>query len=155
MLQPDPHAVDPMGDEDEALPILEFLQLLWFRRRLILVITVLVGAIGYVQVNQMCNIYSATSSILIGVQQGQVTDRNSYPYSYWNRPQSEEEIQELTALEHPFDTVAKMLLNLKSCQCHLKPELRTIHGLSGPECISWITDRKKQKQNREKIHGNT
>jgi succinoglycan biosynthesis transport protein ExoP len=90
MQQPDPYAHDPAGD-DEPFPILDFLQLLWFRRRLIFVITLLVAAAGYVQVNQMRNVYSATSSILIGVQQGQVTDFNSY----LNRPQSEEEIEVL------------------------------------------------------------
>ena len=58
--------------EDEPFPLLDYLQLLWFRRRLIVVITLLVAAIGYIQVNQMRNIYTAQSSILIGIQQGQV-----------------------------------------------------------------------------------
>ena len=95
MQQIDPYTLDPVEDEDEALPILELLQLLWFRRRLIFVITLLVGAVGYVKVNEMRNVYSATSSILIGVQQGQVTNSNNYRSSWWDRPQSEEEIQVL------------------------------------------------------------
>ena len=38
--------------EEEPFPLLDYLQLLWFRRRLILVITILVSVIGYIQVNQ-------------------------------------------------------------------------------------------------------
>lgn len=86
---------DPARDEEEPFPILDYLQLLWFRRRLIIVITILVAAIGYVQVNQMRNIYTASSSILIGIQQGQVTDFTSYMRNYFNRPESEEEIEVL------------------------------------------------------------
>ena len=96
MQQPREHyGYDPAQEEEEPFPILDYLQLLWFRRRLIVVITILVAAIGYVQVNQMRNVYSATSSILIGVQQSQVTDFNSYMSSYFNRPSSEEEIEVL------------------------------------------------------------
>jgi len=79
--------------EEEPFPILDYLQLLWFRRRLIIVITILVAAIGYVQVNQMRNIYTASSSILIGVQQGSVTDFNSYMRNYFSRMDSSEEIE--------------------------------------------------------------
>ena len=96
MQQPrDPYGYDPAQEEEEPFPILDYLQLLWFRRRLIVVITILVAAIGYVQVNQMRNIYSATSSILIGVQQSQITDFNSYMRNYFNRPSSEEEVEVL------------------------------------------------------------
>ena len=79
--------------EDEPFPLLDYLQLLWFRRRLIIVITLLVAAVGYIQVNQMRNVYTATSSILIGVQQGQVTDFTSYMSAYFNRLQPTEEIE--------------------------------------------------------------
>ncbi|MEE4292339.1 MAG: Wzz/FepE/Etk N-terminal domain-containing protein, partial [Xanthomonadales bacterium] len=79
--------------EEEPFPILDYLQLLWFRRRLIIVITILVAAVGYIQVNQLRNVYTATSSILIGVQQGSVTDFNSYMRSYFSRMDSSEEIE--------------------------------------------------------------
>ena len=79
--------------EEEPFPILDYLQLLWFRRRLIIVITILVAAIGYVQVNQLRNVYTATSSVLIGVQQGSVTDFNSYMRNYFSRMDSSEEIE--------------------------------------------------------------
>ena len=84
---------DLQQPEDAPFPLLDYLQLLWFRRRLIIVITILVAAIGYIQVNQMRNIYTATSSVLIGLQQGQVTDFNSYMNSYFNRLDSNEEVQ--------------------------------------------------------------
>ncbi len=35
---------------------------MWFRRKLILVITLFVTVIGYIQVNEIKNIYSATSN---------------------------------------------------------------------------------------------
>ena len=56
-------------------------------------ITILVAAVGYVQVNQLRNVYTATSSILIGVQQGSVTDFNSYMRNYFSRMDSSEEIE--------------------------------------------------------------
>jgi capsular exopolysaccharide synthesis family protein len=89
------YGYDPAQEEEEPFPILDYLQLLWFRRRLIIVITILVAAVGYIQVNQMRNIYTATSSILIGIQQGQVNDFNSYMRNYFSRPDSTEEIEVL------------------------------------------------------------
>ena len=37
----------------QTLPLLDYLQLLWFRRKLILVITLFVGIIGYIHVNEI------------------------------------------------------------------------------------------------------
>ena len=79
--------------EEEAFPLLDYLQMLWFMRRLIIVITILVSVIGYIQVNQLKNVYTATSSILIGIQQAPVTDMASYMYGYMNRLESVEEVQ--------------------------------------------------------------
>jgi uncharacterized protein involved in exopolysaccharide biosynthesis len=87
------HTADYPQQEEEAFPLLDYLQLLWFRRRLIIVITILASAIGYIQANQLKNVYTATSSILIGIQQAPVTDMNSYMFSYMNRLDSLEEVQ--------------------------------------------------------------
>ena len=66
--QIEPYQYEQQPMEDEPFPLLDYLQLLWFRRRLIIVITIVVAAIGYVQVNQMRTVYTATSSILISVK---------------------------------------------------------------------------------------
>ena len=92
MQQTEPYP-DHQPFEEEPFPLLDYLQLLWFRRRLIIVITLLVAAIGYIQVNQLRNVYTATSSVLIGVQEGAISDFNSYMRSYWNRMDSSEEIE--------------------------------------------------------------
>ena len=84
---------DLQQSEEEPFPLLDYLQLLWFRRRLIIVITILVAAVGYIQVNQMRNIYTATSTMLIGIQQSPATDFNSYMYNYWNSMNSQQEVE--------------------------------------------------------------
>ena len=82
-----------MQQQEEPFPLLDYLQLLWFRRRLILVITILVSVIGYIQVNQLRSVYTASSSILIGIQQAAVTDFNSYMYRYYSGMESTEEVE--------------------------------------------------------------
>ena len=67
--------------------------MLWFRRRLILVITILVSVIGYIQVNQVRNIYSASSSILIGIQQANASDFNSNIARYYSNMEPTEEVE--------------------------------------------------------------
>ena len=66
----------PCQDEDneQTLPLLDYLQLLWFRRNLIIAITVFVAVISYIQVNELKNVYSAKSTMLIGIPESQVVD---------------------------------------------------------------------------------
>jgi len=59
-------------DQGQSLPLMDYLQLLWFRRNLIIAITIFVGVIGYVQINELKNRYSATSTLMIGLPQNQV-----------------------------------------------------------------------------------
>ena len=61
-------------DAVHPFPLLDYLQLLWFRRKLILAITLLVGAVGYIQVNEIENVYSATATLIIGLPESQVVD---------------------------------------------------------------------------------
>jgi len=63
-----------IDEGSQTLPLLDYLQLLWFRRKLILVITVFVGIIGYIQANEIKNQYSATSTLMIGLPEAQVVD---------------------------------------------------------------------------------
>ncbi len=58
----------------QQFPLLDYLQLLWFRRKLILAITIFVSTVGFIQINQIQSIYSATSTMIIGVPQKWVTD---------------------------------------------------------------------------------
>ena len=57
---------------EEPFPLLDYLQLLWFRRRLILVVTLFVAIIGFIHVNQLVPVYTADSTLMIGVTKAQV-----------------------------------------------------------------------------------
>ena len=61
-------------DTEQTLPLLDYLQLLWFRRKLIVAITVFVAVVSFIQVNEIKNVYSAQSTMLIGIPESQVVD---------------------------------------------------------------------------------
>jgi len=61
-------------DAAQSFPLLDYLQLLWFRRKLILALTLFVTVIGYIQVSEIKNVYSAMSTMLINVPESQVVD---------------------------------------------------------------------------------
>ncbi|MFC1796295.1 hypothetical protein ACFL1V_04280, partial [Pseudomonadota bacterium] len=67
-----PEPVWAEEEQGQSLPLMDYLQLLWFRRKLIVAITIFVGVIGYVQVNELKNVYSAKSTLMIGLPQKQV-----------------------------------------------------------------------------------
>jgi capsular exopolysaccharide synthesis family protein len=74
-------AAEAQGQE---FPLLEYLQLLWYRKKLILAITAFVAVVGWVQVNQIRNIYTATSTLMLGVQKAQAVDIESViTRDYW------------------------------------------------------------------------
>ncbi|NCF63268.1 MAG: hypothetical protein GWP58_10485, partial [Gammaproteobacteria bacterium] len=60
--------------QGEEFPLLDYLQLLWYRKKLILVITLFVAVVSWVHVNQIRSIYTATSTLLLGVQKTQTVD---------------------------------------------------------------------------------
>jgi len=72
-----PDSVQTGGLQEQALPLRDYLQLLWFRRKLILAITIFVAAIGYIQVNEIKNIYTATSTLMVGLPEQRVIDIKS------------------------------------------------------------------------------
>ncbi len=74
--QPNKGPVDKWEADEagQSFPLLDYLQLLWFRKKLILAITVFITIIGYIQVNEIKNIYSAKSTLLIGIPESQVVD---------------------------------------------------------------------------------
>jgi len=63
-----------MEDNEQKLPLLDYLQLLWFRRKLIIAITLFVAVVSYIQVNEIKNVYTATSTMVIGLPESQVVN---------------------------------------------------------------------------------
>ncbi len=128
--------------DEEPFPLLDYLQLLWFRRRLILVITLLVSVIGYIQINQLRNIYSASSSILIGIQQAPVSDFNSYMYQYFNNLDSMEEVEILKSRGLAEKVINKLnLLNLAEFNPSLEePESGFFDFLRSLNPLNWLPD---------------
>ena len=59
---------------EEPFPLLDYLQLLWFRRRLIIAITLFVAVIGFIYVNQLVSVYTASSTLMINMPETQVVD---------------------------------------------------------------------------------
>ncbi|MFC1694702.1 GumC family protein [Pseudomonadota bacterium] len=79
MTNREPENVNPVApwqdeDNEQTLPLLDYLQLLWFRRNLIIAITVFVAVVAYIQVNEIKNLYSATSTMVIGLPESQVVN---------------------------------------------------------------------------------
>lgn len=58
----------------EPFPLLEYLQILWFRRKLIIALTAFVAIAGFIHVNQIPSIYTAYSTLMIGVPEIRVVD---------------------------------------------------------------------------------
>jgi capsular exopolysaccharide synthesis family protein len=87
--EPDRHVLDwesgpAAAEHAQQFPLLEYLQLLWYRKKLILAITLFVAAVGWVHVNQIRSIYSTTSSLMLGVQKPQAVDIESVlRREYW------------------------------------------------------------------------
>ena len=64
----------PAEQSGEEFPLLDYLQVLWFRRRLIVAITIFVAVVAWIHVNQLKSVYTASSTLMIGVPQSQVVD---------------------------------------------------------------------------------
>ena len=83
--QQDYYAEQHHGGED-PFPLFDYLQLLWFRRHLIIAVSLFVAVLGFIYVNQLRPVYTATSTLMIGATQTQVVDieqvlsRDSYGY---------------------------------------------------------------------------
>lgn len=80
---------------EEGFPLLDYLQLLWFRRRLIAVITLLVALLAWIHVNQLESVYTARSSLLIGVQEPRPVDPNTFFYQQYFGMNAIEEMEVL------------------------------------------------------------
>jgi len=67
----------PGDEQGEGFPLLEYLQLLWYRKKLIIAITVFVTAAGWIHVNQLRSIYTASSTLMLGIEKAQAVDIES------------------------------------------------------------------------------
>jgi capsular exopolysaccharide synthesis family protein len=61
-------------EQSSSFPILEYLQLLWFRKRLIAAVTIFITIAGFIHVNQLSPVYTASSTLMIGAPQTRVLD---------------------------------------------------------------------------------
>jgi succinoglycan biosynthesis transport protein ExoP len=93
----DPLTMPPPGlqeqPQEEALPIMEYAQLLWYRKWTILAITALVGVAGWVWVNQQTPLYRAESTMMIGSSSMAPTSPEMAWMAYYSRLQAPDEIQ--------------------------------------------------------------
>jgi capsular exopolysaccharide synthesis family protein len=67
----------PVEEPAQSLPLLDYVQLLWFRRKMILAITIFVATVAYIQVSEIKNIYSATTTMLVGLPESKIIDIES------------------------------------------------------------------------------
>ena len=114
---------------DEPFPLLDYLQLLWFRRRLIGLVTLLVALMGYLYVNQLQSIYTARSDILIGVTDTQPLDFQQAIYQRYFGLDTQQEMEILRSRRLAEKTIER--LNLLSVP-EFNPSLR-----SAEESESW------------------
>lgn len=79
--------------QEEPLPILEYLQLLWFRRWIIIAFTILAGILGWLWVNQQTPLYRANSTLLIGTPITGVTTPEMMMLAYYSQSRVVDELE--------------------------------------------------------------
>ena len=101
-------------DAGQQIPLLDYLQLLWFRKKMIIAITLFAAVIGYIQVSEIKNVYTATATMLVGVaktnviniesvlsMQGQNFDSSAEVEVLQSRSLAEKVIERLNLLDYP------------------------------------------------------
>ena len=72
------------GDQGMGVSVLEYAQLLWYRKKLILAITLFFGVVGWIQVNQIRSVYTANATLMLGTQTSHPVDIESVVQrEYW------------------------------------------------------------------------
>jgi capsular exopolysaccharide synthesis family protein len=66
--------VNTEREQGDMLQWLEYLQVIWYRRKLIIATTLFAALLGFVHVNQLKNIYTAQSSLILGLPKPQVVN---------------------------------------------------------------------------------
>lgn len=85
----------PGTQQDEPLPLLEYLQLLWFRRWTIIALTVISGISGWVWVNQQTPLYRANSTVMLGSASKGITTPEMMMLAYFSSLKVADEIEVL------------------------------------------------------------
>jgi len=147
------HAIDPSRNEepprrveppsqDEPFPLLDYLQLLWFRRRLILFLTLLVGLLGWVYVNQLQSIYTARSTLLIGVTDTKPADLNQVLYQRYFGLEAAEEVEVLRSRGLAEKVITRLgLLNRPEFNPALRePQTGLFDWVSWLNPLNWIPE---------------
>ena len=101
-------------DATQQIPLLDYLQLLWFRKKMIIAITIFAGVIGYIQVSEIKHVYTASATMLVGVaktnviniesvlsMQGQNFDSSAEVEVLQSRTLAEKVIERLDLLSYP------------------------------------------------------
>lgn len=136
-----PRPVEP-PPQDEPFPLLDYLQLLWFRRRVIVLLTLLAALLGYLHVNQLQSIYTARSTLMIGVVEGQPLDYQQAMYQRYFGLDTQQEIEVLRSRGLAEKTIERLnLLN----HPEFNPSLRVrepgaFDWLSNLNPLNWIPD---------------
>lgn len=98
----DPLARNPVGasagggvQQEDPLPILEYLQLLWYRKWTIIAITILAGLAGWVWVNQQTPVYRAQSSIMLGTPPAGISSPEMMWMAYYSKLNTPDEVEVL------------------------------------------------------------
>ena len=80
-------------DQMQSFPLMDYLQHLWFRKKLILAITAFVAVFGFIKVNEIVDLYSAQSTLMIGLPEAFVLEFDGVmDRSSWGDAESEIEI---------------------------------------------------------------
>ncbi|MGH8035690.1 MAG: GumC family protein, partial [Lysobacterales bacterium] len=111
-------------------------------RKLILAITIFVGIIGFIQANEIKNIYSATATLMVGLPETQVVDieavlsRNSAP----NGAEDEVEVLRSRMLAAKVIRRLKLLSNPEFNPALAKPEESLFDFMDYLDPRSWVPD---------------
>ncbi len=88
-----PNTAYEIDDQMQSFPLMDYLQHLWFRKKLILAMTVFVTVFGLIKINEIVDLYSAKSTLMIGLPEAYVIDLESVTdRSSWGDAESEIEI---------------------------------------------------------------
>ncbi|MGD2130223.1 MAG: GumC family protein, partial [Lysobacterales bacterium] len=132
----DPLAL-PMGnpgtqEAEESLPLLEYAQLLWYRKWTIIAITVLAGIAGWIWVNQQTPLYRAQSTMMIGSSAIAGASSDIMWAAYLNRMKAPDEMQVIRSRSMAERVVKKLDLTTYP---EFNPSLR---GPEEPGLFDWF-----------------
>ena len=124
----------------QQFPLLDYLQLLWFRKKMIVAITLFVTVVGYIQISEIKNVYSATSTMLVGMPEARVVDIEEVIRPTAGRADAREEVALLRSRELAARVIDRLdLLNYAEFNPSLRePEKSFFDFLRYADPRSWL-----------------